>query len=231
MTAHARSPKKPTRTKIFLVDDHPVLRAGIAILINGAPDLCVCGEAEAAIETLEKLPLANPDVVVVDISLPGTDGIGLIKQIKRLQPQCHMVVYSGNDEVLYAERVLAAGAQGYVMKCESPLNLLAAIRRIMAGEIVVGKEITARLLRRATGQTVPQAPSGLAKLSNREMEIFRLIGQECSRTAIAKQLQISVKTFEVHRAHIREKLNLANARALYMRAVKFHKSQASAQSS
>ena len=225
MTTLVKKQKKSAPTRILLVDDHPLLRTGIALLLNGESDFYVCGEATSTLEALEKLPVVNPDLAVVDISLPGADGIALIKQIKHLQPQCQMLVYSGNDEALYAERVLAAGAQGYLMKGEPPLNLLTAIRRVLAGEIVVGKEIANQLLRRGSNHPNQKISSVLDGLTDRELEIFRWIGQDRTRGEIAQQLQISVKTYEAHRANIRRKLYIKNAHVLYRMAVQFQQTQ------
>ena len=180
--------------------------------------MCVCGEASSSAEALAMLGKTRPDVVVVDIALPGPDGLGLIKQIKSLRPQCLMIVYSGHDELLYAERALAAGAHGYVMKQDPPQSLVNAIRRIMVGELVVGAGIANQLLHYAVGCPHPTATTGLDCLTDRELEIFRLIGRDCSRSEIAQQLRISVKTYEVHRTNIRKKLHLTNARELYRMA-------------
>jgi len=195
-----------------------MVRDGIALRINSEPDLQVCGEAAAGIEALEKLSALQPDVVVVDIALPGHDGIDLIKQIHALHPKYHMLVFSAHDESVYAERALWAGAQGYVMKSEPSANLLAAIRQVVNGEIVVGRKMTNQIMHRVAANRNSMSPSVVNVLSDRELEVFTLIGEGKGRNEIARQLKISVKTFEVHRAHIRKKLGRRTAQELYQLA-------------
>lgn len=208
-------------TKIFLVDDHPLVREGLARRILREPGLTVCGEAGTASEALEAIAKLQPQLVVVDISLPGRDGIDLIKEIKARHDNIQMLVLSFHDESLYGDRALRAGARGYITKHEPPDNLIKAIHRVLAGEIVVGKNTVERVLQRVAGARNSTWTSPIEMLSDRELEIFRLIGQGRQRRQIAGELHLSVKTIEAHRANIRQKLGLKNATELIQHALQF----------
>ena len=181
----------------------------------------ICGQAGSTAEALRMTDELQPDLLVVDIGLPGRDGLELIKDIRAHNDNCMILVFSMFDEELYAERALRAGAQGYLMKHESPVKLIEAIRSILRGEMVTGKGIVQRALRRTAAGRTATTSSPLSLLTDRELEIFRLIGAGKGRNEIAKQLGVSVKTFEVHRANIREKLGLKNAAELLLHAAQF----------
>jgi DNA-binding NarL/FixJ family response regulator len=200
------------KARIFLVDDHPMMRQGLAALINKEPDLEVCGEADGADDTLGHLEAANPHLLIADLSLQDGNGIDLIKDIRIRHPAVKVVVSSMHDEMLFAERVLRAGALGYISKAQPPKEVLQAIRQVLQGKIFVSKEVAGRLSQKRGGQTAVKTPeSPMAKLSNRELTIFELIGQGMTTRDIAGKLFLSIKTVETHREHIKTKLNLANA--------------------
>jgi DNA-binding NarL/FixJ family response regulator len=220
--------KKPTtkpavaHKKILLVDDHPMLRQGLQQYLQEDAGLTICGQAGNAAEALRLLDSLHPDLIVVDIGLPGRDGLDLVKDIRAHDTKCGILIFSMFDEDIYAERALRAGAQGYVMKHESPLKLIQAIRSVLNGELVTGEGVLQRILRRTVeNQGQPATPSPLSLLSNRELEIFRLIGAGLARGDVAQQLHLSVKTFEAHRARIREKLGLKNAAELFIMASRY----------
>ena len=209
------------KAKILIVDDHPCVRLGISHYLGQAADLAVCGQAGTGAKALRAVNILNPDLVLVDLMLPGRDGLELIKQVKAVHPECRMLVFSMYDESLYAERALRAGACGYVMKDEPSERLVDAIRRALAGETVLGHRAVERVLRRLSdGQSSVQA-TPMELLSDRELEIFRLIGESHRRGRIAEELNISVKTVESHRTHIRQKLGFKNATELYQYATQF----------
>jgi DNA-binding NarL/FixJ family response regulator len=210
------------RARILLVEDHPLMREGIQQRINHEPDLMVCAQASNAHEAIAAIERFNPELAVVDISLPGRDGIDLTKDIRTRFPDLIVIVLSLHDESLYAERALRAGARGYIMKSEPPENLIAAIRRALAGEIAVGNGTVNRLLSRVTGAIRSKWELPLDTLSDRELEIFRLIGAGYQRSHIAAELNLSVKTIESHRANIRKKLGLLNATQLLQKAVHYN---------
>ena len=210
-----------TKSKILIVDDHPLVREGLARRIAREPDLAVCGEAGTADEALALLVRTRPDLAVIDISLPGRDGIDLTKEISARYRAVRILVLSFHDESLYGDRALRAGARGYVMKQEPPDHLIRAIRQVLAGEIVVSKHTVERVLQRVAGVHDGVWNSPIELLSNRELEIFRLIGEGHTRCQIAAELHISVKTVETHRSNIRQKLGLRNATEIIQHAVQF----------
>src|SRR5580698_7845616 len=166
-----------TRSTVFIVDDHPIVRQGLALLINREPDLAVCGDAEEAGSALRRIEELKPDLIVVDISLNGPDGLELLKNIRTRDPNLPVLILSMLDESLYAERALSAGASVYIMKQEATERVLVAIRRILSGEIYVSERMSDRMLHRfvGAGQEVHQA--SVADLTDRELEVFRLIGE------------------------------------------------------
>jgi len=198
-----------TRTRVFLVDDHPLLRQGIAESLGDEADLLVCGQAGSAEEALPAIASAKPEIVIVDISLPGRDGIELTKDITHRYHDVLVLVFSMHDESLYAERALQAGAAGYVMKSASSDTLIQAIRKVLTGEIVVGQRLVQQLLAREATDPLASPPSLLERLSDRELEVFNLLGNGRLRREIAQQLRLSVKTIESHQSHMREKLELS----------------------
>jgi DNA-binding NarL/FixJ family response regulator len=202
-----------TRTsvkKILIVDDHPILRKGLSMLINQEPDLNVAGEAGDARRAMELIDALEPDMVIVDISLPGVDGIELIKNLKLTRGDLPALVVSMHDEALFAERALRAGARGYIMKQEAVEKVLIAIRRILAGEIFVSSSIATKMLEKLVEGEAKNAASPLDLLSDRELTVFQLIGQGIGTRQIAEELHLSVKTIETYRSHIKEKLRLAS---------------------
>lgn len=216
------------KSRVFVVDDHPIVRQGLALLINRESDLTVCGEAEDAHTALQAVASANPDVLIVDISLNGPDGLDLLKEIRLHHPNLPVLILSMHDESIYAERALRAGAQGYIMKQEATEKVLVAVRRILASEIYVSERVANRMLQRYIGSRGSSGPSSVADLTNRELEVFRLIGEGHSTRRIAEDLHISVKTVESYQAHIKEKLSLRSARELVQHAIQWNASEKSA---
>ena len=209
------------RRTVFIVDDHPILRQGLALLINREQDLSVCGDAEEAGSALRGIEELKPDLILLDISLNGPDGLDLLKTIRTRDAALPVLMLSMLDESLYAERSLRAGANGYIMKEEATERVLIAIRRILGGEIYVSDHMANRMLHRFVGGTqIEQGPS-VTDLSDRELEVFRLIGEGHGTRQIAEDLHISVKTVESYQAHIKEKLSLKNARELMQRAIEW----------
>lgn len=217
---------RPEKTSVYLVDDHPGMRRGIAFCLAEQEDLCVCGEAGTAAEALPAISKLKPRIVVTDISLPGRDGLDLIKDIKACHRNARILAFSMHDESLYAERVLRAGAHGYVMKCASMDELISAIRHVRDGEFVLGSKVVRQLAARSAAVGTPATTSTVDCLTDREMEIFRLLGQGLERRAIAEQLSLSPKTIEAHRANIREKLGLETSTALRRHAMEFLREEA-----
>jgi len=214
------SDKKRAQAKkrILLVDDHPLLRQGISQLINDQPDLVVCGEAEDRPGAMAAAEATKPDLAVVDISLKDQSGLELIKDFKARFPELLVVVLTMHDESLYAERALRAGARGYVMKREASEKVLEAIRCVLSGDVFVSDKIAAAILNKVSGRPLASR-SALDVLSDREMEVLVLIGKGHGSQQIAKELHISVKTVEAHRANIKSKLNLRSSSELLQHAI------------
>jgi len=213
------------KRKIFLVDDHPLVRDGLANLIHQQSDLVVCGQADDAVEALSKIGAIKPDLVVVDIHLPGSSGIELIKSIKNSYPDILTIALSMYDEKLYAERVIRAGARGYVMKRETSNRMLAAIREVLEGKLGVSEDVAALFMAKFVGGRSPVSGSSIELLSDRELEIFRMIGQGLDTRNVADTLHISIKTVQAYCARIKDKLNLANATELLREATLWHESR------
>jgi DNA-binding NarL/FixJ family response regulator len=213
------------KSKVFVVDDHPIVRQGLALLINRESDLVVCGEAEDAQTAVQAVATVKPDILVVDISLSGPDGLDLLKDIRTKYAELPVLILSMHDESIYAERALRAGAQGYIMKQEATDKVLVALRRILSGEIYVSERIANRMLQRYIGGPGAGRPSSIADLTDRELEVFRLIGEGHSTRQIAEELHISVKTVESYQAHIKEKLSLRSARELVQHAIQWSTSE------
>lgn len=211
-----------TKRKILIVDDHPILRKGLTLLINQETDLVVCAEAENAQMALESLETVVPDMAIVDISLPGIDGIELIKELRLRQKDLPVLVVSMHDETLYAERSLRAGARGYIMKQEALEKVLVVIRKVLEGEIFVSDRITTKMLEKFVSvEGINQTASPIDLLSNRELTVFRLIGQGNKTRQIAERLHLSVKTVESYRAHIKDKLKLGDGTDLLKYAIQW----------
>src|ERR1700684_2727696 len=208
--------------RILVVDDHPIVRQGLALLINREPDVVVCGEAEEAMGAMHVLASAHPDVLILDISLNGPDGLDLLKNIRTTHPTLPVLILSMHDESIYAERALRAGANGYIMKQEATEKVLIAVRRILNGEIYVSDRIANSMLQQYVRGTAASEHSSIADLTDRELEVFRLIGEGFGTRQIAEALHLSVKTVESYQAHIKEKLSLRSARELVQHAVEWN---------
>jgi DNA-binding NarL/FixJ family response regulator len=209
--------------RILIVDDHPLFRHGIGDLINAESDLEVCGEADNSPSALEGIRNLSPDLVTIDISLRGTNGIELLKSIRAEHPKLPLLVLSMHDESLYALRALRAGARGYIMKQEALDRVMSAIRQVLRGELYVSPSMSGRMIEEfVQGGGNNGGGSSIAdKLTDRELEILQLIGQGHGVQQIARELNLSAKTVETHRAHIKEKLNFQTARELARFAVQW----------
>ena len=216
------------KSRVLVVDDHPIVRQGLTLLINRESDLTVCGEAEDAHTAMQSLTATRPDILVVDISLNGPDGLDLLKNVRSRHPDLPVLILSMHDESIYAERALRAGAQGYIMKQEATEKVLVALRRILSREIYVSERIANRMLHRYIGNPSAGRPSSIADLTDRELEVFRLIGEGHSTRQIAEELHISVKTVESYQSHIKEKLSLRSARELVQHAIQWSISEKTA---
>jgi DNA-binding NarL/FixJ family response regulator len=213
---------------VLIVDDHPMMRQGLAQLIDNEPDLKVVAEADTGGQGLDIVVAQKLDLALLDISLPDKNGLELIKDIRSVKADLPVLIVSMHDEALYAERVLRAGARGYIMKQEGGKKLLEAIRQVLGGQIYVSEKMSARILEAFSGRRPDQAASPVARLSDREFEVFQLIGQGKGTKEIAQHLNLSVKTVEVHRAKIKEKLSLVTATDLVRYAVRWSEAQGTA---
>jgi DNA-binding NarL/FixJ family response regulator len=223
----AASRSGPTEKRVFVVDDHPMMRDGMARLIDSEPGLRCCGGAKSAEEAIDEIGRCQPDIVITDITLPHRSGIELIKDLKAMYPEIRVVVYSMHDEMLYAERALQAGAQGYLMKEAGSEKMLEVIRSALAGETYVSPRITAKILKRFSGHAAHGSSSPVEKLTDREFEVYQLIGKGKTTKDIAEHLRISPKTVAVHREHIKEKLAIKTAAELTHQAIRWEEAQAS----
>jgi DNA-binding NarL/FixJ family response regulator len=210
---------KSTKKQVYLVDDHPIVRQGLIKLIEQESGLEVCGESGSVSEALEALKKLSPDVILVDISLEDSNGLELIKMVDDLGMQIPMLVLSMHDESLYAEHALRAGASGYVMKQAASNTLIQAIEKVLEGEIYVSKSMSSQMLKMAFRSGGEDTRTGAETLSLRELEVFELIGRGNSTREIAEQLNLSVKTIETYRAHIKDKLQLRSGTELMQRAI------------
>lgn len=210
-----------SRRRVLLVDDHPMMRSGLAHLIERQPDLTVCGEAANPAEALTVMPAARPDIVLTDLTMPGRSGLEFVKDLLAVSPTLPVLVVSMHDESVHAERALRAGARGYIMKEAGGEAVVAAIRQILGGQAYVSPAMSARILDNISGKKPRGSTSPIGKLSDREFEVFQLIGQGKSTRDIAEQLHLSPKTVDVHRSHIKEKLELKDATALVRHAVRW----------
>ena len=217
-------PAPEERKQIFIVDDHPVFREGLVALLQREADLAVCGEADNAPRALAAIEQLKPDLVLADIGLPGKSGLELIKDLRATLPEIAVLVISMHDETLYAERVLRAGGRGYIMKQEGPEKILQALRRVLEGQIFVSGKMSGRILDALSNRRA-RSDSPIARLTDREFEIFQLIGQGKDSHAIAGQLHLSVKTVDAHRGNIKEKLELASGTELICFAARWVETQ------
>ena len=225
MTAknHPRAVK--SRRTILIVDYHPMMREGLAQLIGNETDLAVCGQSETAFQALDAMAALRPDLVLLDITLPDKSGLELIKDIQARDPQQAILVISMHDESLYAERVLRAGGRGYIMKQEGGKKLMQAIRQVLNGQIYVSEKMSANILEIFSGRHSGHSDSPVAHLTDREFEVFQLIGAGKGTRAIAEHLHLSIKTVEVHRANIKQKLKIETAPELIRFAVRWLETQ------
>ena len=207
------------KSRVFLVDDHPIVRQGLSLLIDREPDLMVCGVADGASSAVAAMANAMADILVLDISLEGPDGLEFLKTIRMRDPNLPVLILSMHDELIYAERAMRAGANGYIMKQEATEKVLVAIRRILQGKVYLSDRLTNSMLQQYVRGASPANSSPLVNLSDRELEVFRLIGEGHSTRQIADELHLSVKTIESYQAHIKEKLALRNARELLQHAI------------
>ena len=213
------------KARVFLVDDHPIVRQGLVLLINSQPDLEVVGEAEDASGVFEAVMTTSPDILVADISLNGPDGLDIVKALRARSSTLPVLVLSMHDELIYASRALRAGANGYIMKHEATERLLFAIRRILHGDVYLSDRAANRLVRQyVRGADLIDGPSP-SLLSDRELEVFRMIGGGRTTREIAQELRLSVKTIESYQAHIKEKLALRTARELVQHAINWSLSE------
>ena len=220
MTPTSQHRPKQVTTKVLLVDDHPIVRQGIRMLVDQESDLEVCGEAESEVEALRLIEQTQPDIAVVDLSLKGSSGLSLTREIRTRHPQVQVLVLSMRDEAFYAERVLRAGAKGYITKEQGSERIIEGIRKVVAGQIYLSDQLASKMLKSLVGGDRP-GESPVRRLSDRELAVFELIGHGLTTRDVAKRLHLSVKTVESHREHIKEKLNLSGAPDLLKYAIQW----------
>ena len=208
-------------TRIYIVDDHPLVRHGLCQIVANEADMEICGEAEDSPAAIRGVGEANPDAIIVDISLKGANGIELIKNLKAIHEDIPILVFSMHDETIYAQRALRAGAKAYVMKKESPSKVVDAIRKIIQGEIYVSPSVADQVLHQIVNGPGNVSTSPVDRLTDRELEVVQLIGRGLSSREVADSLHLSVKTIESHRAHVKEKLSLRNATELVQFSVQW----------
>ncbi len=213
---------KKQKTRILLVDDHPLVREWLANLIHEQPDLIVCGEAATASKAMELIAANAPDIVIVDLSLRSGSGLELLKNIKAIKPDTATIVLSMHEESIYAERALRAGARGYVMKREGTGQIVSSIRRVMQGKLAISEAVSSILTERFIDGGPPASESPVEELSDRELQVFQMLGEGNETRQIAESLNISIKTVQAYCARIKEKLKLANATELLREAIRWH---------
>jgi DNA-binding NarL/FixJ family response regulator len=213
--------KAGTKVRILIVDDHPMMRQSLAQLIDHEEDMVTLGEAETASQALNFIAARKPDLVIVDISLPDKNGLELIKDILVFQPDLPVLVFSMHDESIFAERVLRAGGRGYIMKQEGGKKLMQAIRQVLGGKIYVSEKVSSRILEIFSGKRTDSSDSPMGRLSDREFEVFQMIGEGKGTREIAAALHLSVKTVEVHRSNMKKKLSLKNGIELVRYAIRW----------
>jgi DNA-binding NarL/FixJ family response regulator len=221
MNAKAQLDVQAKKFRVLLVDDHPIVRQGLALLIDREADLFVCGEADGAHSAFHAMETLRPDIVLLDISLNGPDGLEVLKEIRMKSGSLPVLILSMHDESIYAERAMRAGANGYIMKQEATEKVLIAIRRILQGDVYLSDRLTTTMLQQYVRGGAHTKSSPLLNLTDRELEVFRLIGEGHGTRQIADELHLSVKTIESYQAHIKEKLALRNARELVQHAIEW----------
>ena len=217
--------KKPGPKKILVIEDHPIMRSGLAELIGRESDLMLCGEADDADKALKAIEKLKPDIALVDITLKDSSGIDLIKDIKIRWPKLPVLVLSMHEEFVYAERVLRAGARGYVTKTGASATVIAAVRQVLSGGVYLSESIISKVLHKMVGAGNDLGTFPIDRLSDREFEVFDLIGQGLEMRQIAQKLHLSVKTIDTHRDHMKRKLNLGSATELLKYAVQWIQSE------
>jgi DNA-binding NarL/FixJ family response regulator len=216
----------PEQKKVLVVDDHPVFRAGLIGLVNREPDLTVCGEADDAAQAFAAIERLQPDLVLMDMGLPDKSGLELLKDVRSAFPEQKVLIISMHDEALYAERVLRAGGRGYIMKQQGPDKMVESIRKVLQGGISVSDRISAQILDNLSASRSKTKAAPTAKLTDREFEVLRLIGQGREPHEIARHLHLSIKTVDTHRGHIKTKLGLKNGTELIHYATRWVGNQA-----
>jgi DNA-binding NarL/FixJ family response regulator len=212
-------------SNVFLVDDHPLVREWLTTLVNQLPGLRVCGEAAAVDQALEGIRAATPEVAIIDLALPEGSGLSLIKTVRAEFPNVAIVVLSMHDERFYAERAFRAGARGYVMKGESTSSIAAALRDVLAGKLYLSPRMQAVFAERFADGDLSSLQTPVKKLSDRELEVFRLLGQGYETRRVAESLNVSIKTVQAYCARIKDKLQLANASELLREAIRWNDAQ------
>lgn len=210
-------------TRILLVDDHPLVREGLAEVLTREPDLMICGEAEDRQQALKLIPLAKPQLAIIDLALKKSYGLELIKDIRAQFPKVLMLVVSMQDELLHAERVLRAGASGYIAKDEATVHVVQAVRQVLRGETYVSQRMASQIAAKISGRGPRDSVSVLSNLTDRELEVFQLIGEGLGRQQIAERLHLDVNTVETYRSRIKDKLLLKDAQELLQHAIRFNR--------
>jgi DNA-binding NarL/FixJ family response regulator len=213
------------KIKILLVDDHPLVREGLVNLISQQSDLEICGEAANELQALKLIGTVQPDVAIVDITLENGSGIELVKSIKALYPAVTVLVLSMHDELQHAERALRAGARGYIMKREAARKIIDGIRRVLAGQLYVSEVVAAMMVEKFVEGRPAAGAAPVQQLSNRELEVFQLLGSGHNTRQIADHLHVGFKTVQAYNARIKKKLNLINATELLREAIRWHESR------
>ncbi|HKB91362.1 MAG TPA: response regulator transcription factor [Opitutaceae bacterium] len=221
----SKTKKAVVKTRIFIVDDHPVTRQGVAALINQEPQLEVCGQVDSAPAAMDQVPKAAPQLAIIDITLKDTSGIELLKNLRALLPDLLVLVMSMHDESLYAERALRAGANGYIMKQEASEKILTAINCILGGGLYLSEKMKDKLVHHMLGNKTGEVRSLIDSLSDRELEVFQLIGNGYGSSQIAEKLNLSTKTIDSYRENIKVKLNMDKGSDMVRYAIQWSKSE------
>lgn len=224
-TAKSDGPKQPVK-KVLIVDDHPVFREGLATIVSQINGLKVCGTANEAVGAFDAVMRLEPDLLLMDLNLPGKSGLELLQDVHAMRPDLPVLVISMHDEHLYAERVLRAGGRGYIMKQEGPEKMKEAILKVLGGQVYASERTAAAILDALSRPRTAASASVLSRLTDRELEILRMIGQGKESRIISDELHISIKTVDTHRGHLKEKLGLKNGTELIHYAVRWVGEQA-----
>jgi DNA-binding NarL/FixJ family response regulator len=225
MKGKSKPPNGRKRARIFIVEDHPITRHGLTQLLNHEPDLVVCGEADNAQAALAGIKSARPDLLLADVTMAGKSGLELLKDVRVLHPEVPVLVLSMHDENVFAERIMRAGGRGYLMKSAGGAELLVAIRRVLGGEVYLSRNMSAQMLNLLSGPRPPGKHQKLGRLTDREFEVFQLMGQGLTSREIGERLHISSKTVDTHRLHIKDKLEFRSLPELVKHAVRWAATQ------